>query len=244
MSEETKTPEAEPRRAAGAASEAGAGAPAPQASNDPAPSGGAEEAALLAAKMEALEKERDSLKDQLFRALAETDNIRKRAEREKAETAKFAIVKFAQDIVGVGDSFQHAIAAVPPDAAEKDAALKSFLDGVTIAERSFLAALERHGVTRIDPAGEIFSPHRHHAVSEEQNPDLPPGSITKVYQTGYLIEDRVLRPAMVVVARGGKKQAAGGAAEPANENTAPASEAGAPPPEPGPPAAGGEEKAG
>lgn len=228
MAEEPKTPEAEPQRAA--------------AAPDPAANSGAE-AAPLAVKTEALEKERDSLKDQLFRALAETDNIRKRAEREKAETAKFAIAKFAQDIVGVGDSFQHAIAAVPAEAAEKDPALKSFLDGVIIAERSFLAALERHGVTRIEALGEIFSPHRHHAVSEEQSPDLPLGVITKVYQTGYLIEDRVLRPAMVVVARGGKKPISAGEAAPANENTAPPAEAEASPePESIPP--GAAEKAG
>ncbi len=210
-----------------------------------ATAGAASEAAAPEAEGETLRHEIDGLKDQLFRALAEMDNLRKRTDRDKADTAKFAIAKFAQDIVNVGDSFQLAINAVPADAADKDPALKSFLEGVTIAERAFLAALERHGIKQINPAGEPFNPYQHHAASEEQDASVTAGTITKVYQVGYVLEERVLRPAMVVVARGGKKPAPEEAIKPANENTAPASENGAAPsPDATVPKGQAEEKAG
>jgi molecular chaperone GrpE len=149
------------------------------------------------------------------------DNMRKRAEREKAETAKYAISRFARDVVGVSDNFQRAIAAVPPGAAEQDPALKSLVEGVTMSEREFLNVLERHGLKRIDPAGEVFNPHLHQAVMEQANADLPSGTVVRVVQPGYSLEDRVLRPAMVVVAKGGPKPAkpADLRARPANDDT-------------------------
>lgn len=147
--------------------------------------------------------------DQLLRAVAETENVRRRLEKEKNEIGKYAIAKFAKDILTVGDNFQRAIAAVPKDAVATDPALKSFLDGVVLAERDFISALERHGVKLIDPVGEPFNPHHHQAVMEQENADVPAGTVLQVFQTGYLLEDRCLRPAMVVVSRGGPKADAG-----------------------------------
>ena len=140
-----------------------------------------------------------------IRAVAETENVRRRMDKEKDETAKYAISKFAKDILSVGDNFQRAIAAVPAEAAEADPALKNFLDGVILAERDFKTALEKNGVRVIDPAGQPFNPHHHQAVMEQENAEVPSGTVLQVFQSGYLIDDRCLRPAMVVVSRGGPK---------------------------------------
>ena len=154
---------------------------------------------------EAWKAEVTELKDRLLRAHADMDNMRKRAEREKADAHKYAISNFARDIVTVGDNFQRAIAAVPAGAVEQTPALKSFLDGVTLTERELTNVLERHGIKRIDALGELFNPHLHQAISELEQPYLPAGTVVQVVQSGYIIEDRVLRPAMVIVARGGAK---------------------------------------
>jgi molecular chaperone GrpE len=157
------------------------------------------------ARIAELESQVADMTDRLLRAHAEMDNMRKRTEREKADTAKYAISKFARDIVDVSDNFQRAIAAVPPGAADQDPALKSLIEGVSMSEREFLNVLERHGVKRIDPAGSIFNPHLHQAVMEQPKAEVPSGTVLQVIQPGYTIEDRVLRPAMVVVATGGAK---------------------------------------
>jgi molecular chaperone GrpE len=176
----------------------------------------------------ALKAEVEGLKDRWLRAHAEVENIRKRAEREREEAAKYAITKLAKDIVGVGDNFQRCIDAVPAGAAEKDATLKSFLEGVTMTERELLNVLDRHGIKRQQPMNEPFNPHLHQAVMQVPRTDVPNGTVVEVYQAGYTIEDRVLRPAMVGVAQGGPKpsDAANGgggpdAAPSANESTPP-----------------------
>lgn len=157
------------------------------------------------AELTALKAEAADLRDRLLRAHAEMDNLRKRTEREKADAHKYAVTKFARDIVTVGDNFQRAVDAVPADAADKDPVLKSFLDGVTLTGRELLNVLERNGIKRIDPKGEPFNPHYHQAVMEMPSPDVPSGTVTQVFQPGYMIDDRILRPAMVVVAKGGMK---------------------------------------
>lgn len=165
---------------------------------------------MIAALQTELEKktaEATEKHDLYVRAIAETENVRRRLEREKEETAKYAISKFAKDILSIGDNFQRAIAAVPKEAVETDPALKSFLDGVVLAERDYRAALERHGVKQIEPAGQPFNPHHHQAVMEQENTEVPAGTVLQVFQVGYLIDDRCLRPAMVVVSRGGPKAA-------------------------------------
>ncbi len=158
--------------------------------------------AELDAKNGELEGQIRDLTDRLLRAHAEMDNIRKRAEREKVDASKYAISKFARDIVGVADNFQRAISAVPADS-EKSGALQSLIDGVMMTEREFLNVLERNGVRRVDPKGEPFNPHYHQAVMEQMNPSVASGTVLQVFQSGYVIEDRVLRPAMVVVSTGG-----------------------------------------
>ena len=155
----------------------------------------------------ALQAEAADLKDRLLRAHAEVENIRKRSEREKEETAKYAVTKLARDIVNVGDNFLRAIDAVPAGAAEQDPALKSFLEGVTMTERELLNVLERHGIRRVQPMNEPFNPHLHQAVMEIARSDVPSGIIVQVFQAGFMIEDRVLRPAMVAVSKGGSKPA-------------------------------------
>lgn len=166
--------------------------------------------AMIAALQGDLDKKSAEIaakQDQYLRAVAETENVRRRLEKEKEDIAKYAISKFAKDILTVGDNFQRAIAAVPKDAVETDPALKTLLDGVILAERDYKTALERHGVRIIDPAGQPFNPHHHQAVMEQENASVPAGTVLQVYQVGYMIDDRNLRPAMVVVSRGGPKVA-------------------------------------
>jgi molecular chaperone GrpE len=171
----------------------------------------------------ALEMQIGDLTDRLLRAHAEMDNLRKRNERDKADIAKFAISKFAREILAIGDNLQRAIAAVPPGAAEVDPALKSLIDGVAMTEREFVNVLERNGVQRIDSEGEPFDPHKHQAMTEVHDPGVAAGTVVQVFQPGYIIEGRVLRPAMVVVAKGGAKKAkvdaAAPGAEAANDDT-------------------------
>ena len=164
--------------------------------------------AVIDALQEELEKKDAEVAekhDQVLRAAAETENVRRRLEKEKLETAKYAITKFAIDVLTIGDNFQRAIDAVPKDAVDADPALKTLIDGVIFAERDFQKALERHGVKSLDPAGQPFNPHHHQAVMEEDNASVPAGTVLRVFQTGYLIDDRCLRPAMVVVSKGGPK---------------------------------------
>lgn len=201
MSDETMKPNA-PGATSGA-----------DATSSAAPSDPALEVERLAAEVDTLQGQIADLTDRLLRAHAEMDNMRKRAEREREETAKYAISKFARDIAGVADNFERARQAVPPDASEQDPVLKGLLEGVAMTEREFLNALEKNGVRRIVPKGEAFNPHLHQAMMEAHNPDVAPGTIVEVYQAGYVIDDRVLRPAMVVVAKGGPKPAPAAAGE-------------------------------
>jgi len=188
------------------------------------PQHGALDQAQVEAIITALQAEAADLKDKLLRAHAEMENLRKRAEREREETAKYAVARFARDIVNVGDNFQRAIDAVPPGAAEQDAALKSFLDGVTMTERELLNVLERHGIRRVHPLNEPFNPHLHQAVMEIQRTDVPSGTIVQIFQAGFMIEDRVLRPAMVAVSKGGPKQAPPSEGSPGPSGAGPANE--------------------
>lgn len=156
-------------------------------------------------RVEAKEAQLDAANDKVLRSYADLDNMRKRVEREKEETAKYAIAKFARDVVGVADNFERAVASVPADAKVDNPALVALIEGVTLTEREFLNVLERHGVKRVSPQGEAFNPNFHQAVMETHNPDVPAGTVLQVFQQGYMIDDRVLRSAMVVVSSGGAK---------------------------------------
>ncbi len=168
------------------------------------------------AALDAKEAQLEVANEKVLRGFAEIENMRKRVEREKQETAKYAITKFARDIVQVADNFERAVASVPADAKAGNLALTNLIEGVSLTEREFLKTLERHGVTRVAAAGEPFNPHVHQAVMEQADPSVATGTVLQVYQVGYLIDDRVLRPAMVVVSTGGPK-----AARPAASNTPP-----------------------
>jgi molecular chaperone GrpE len=153
------------------------------------------------AVLEALKAEVETLKDQRLRALAEVENIRRRADKERAEASQYAVTKFARDMVGIADNFSRALAACPPalrDAA--DTQVKAVLDGVEATDRQLLATLERYGVKQIETEGK-FDPNLHQAIAEVPGNGKPAGNIVDVMQTGFMIGDRLLRPAMVTVAR-------------------------------------------
>lgn len=157
------------------------------------------------AERAALQDENAALKDKLLRTMAEMENLRRRTEREKSDTAKYAISQFARDVLTVSDNMRRAIEAVPDEAVADDAPLKSLLDGVEVTERELTNALERHGIKRLEPKGERFDPHLHQAMFEIDRPDVVAGTVLDVLQAGYMIDDRVLRPALVSVAKGGEK---------------------------------------
>lgn len=153
-----------------------------------------------------LEAEVAGLKDQLLRTLADMENLRRRTEREIADTRAYAVSSFARDVLSVGDNLQRALAALPAEAREgAGPAVTALLEGVEMTERELLNTLDKHGVKQVDPAGEKFDPNFHQAMFEVPNPDVPSGTVVQVVQVGYKIGDRVLRPALVGVGRGGRK---------------------------------------
>ena len=150
----------------------------------------------------------DELRDKYLRAMAEADNIRKRAERDVVDARAYGIASFARDIIGVSDNLSRALEAIEPEArTSAQGTLKALLDGVELTRRELEKALKKQGVRPIDPKGEKFDPHFHQAMYEVPNADAPPGTVVQVMQTGYAIGERVLRPALVAVAKGGPKAA-------------------------------------
>ena len=147
-------------------------------------------------------------KDKNLRLLAEMENLRRRTDEEKAAAAKYAVTRFAGDIVNLIDNFQRATGAVPAGAIENNPTLKSLVDGVAMTEREFLNVLERHGIKRISSIGEVFSPHYHQPMMQIANAEVPAGTILNVLQEGYMIGDRVLRAAVVAISEGGPKPGA------------------------------------
>lgn len=153
-------------------------------------------------RLAAVEAELADSKDRLLRALAETENVRRRLQRERDDAQKYAVGTFAKDLLSVIDNLRRALEAMP-EAEVKDQRTRSLRDGVAATERELLAAFERHGLKRIDPRGERFDHNFHQAIFEVERPDLPAGTVVEVLQPGYLLHDRLLRPAMVGVAKGG-----------------------------------------
>jgi molecular chaperone GrpE len=149
-----------------------------------------------------LTEEAGKLRDQLLRTLAEMDNVRKRTEREKAEATLYAASNFARDILSVSDNLTRALATAE-EVHLKDAAepVKNLVAGVEMTNRELLNVFERHGITRIDPMGEKFDPHYHQAMFEVPTREDPPGMVVQVMQAGFKIGERVLRPALVGVAK-------------------------------------------
>lgn len=158
------------------------------------------------ARAAALAEEVAGLKDRLLRSMAETENFRRRAEREREETAKYAVSNFAKELAAVADNLRRALDSVPAETRE-DPGVKALAEGVEMTERAMLSAFERFGVKRIDPLGERFDPNRHQAMAQVET-DQPAGTVIQVMQAGFVIHDRLLRPAMVIVS---KAKAAGDA---------------------------------
>jgi molecular chaperone GrpE len=149
-----------------------------------------------------LKAENAELKDKLLRTMAEMENFRRRADREKADVMKYAVTAFAGDIVTVGDNLKRAIEAIQKEAGDNPA-IRTLLEGVEVTERELIKVFERHGVTRFEPIGEKFDPHFHEAMLKIDVPNVAADTVVQVLQAGYKISERVLRPAAVVVAKGG-----------------------------------------
>ena len=143
----------------------------------------------------------EALKDKLLRALAETENVRKRADREREEVAKYGITSLARDIVGIADNLRRALESVPAESKESDARIKSLREGVALTQQEFEAVLARHGIERIEPLGELFDHNFHQAMFEIEDKEHSAGTVVQVLQEGYRIHDRLLRPAMLGVAK-------------------------------------------
>ena len=160
-----------------------------------------------------LDRELAEAKDRLLRALADMDNMRKRTEREVADARVYGISNFARDILGVADNMHRAMQALDDELrAKADEATKALLEGVELTERELINVLEKHGVTKVEPLGQKFDPNRHQAMYEIEDASVPSGTVIQVMQAGYLIGERVLRPALVAVSKGGGKP------PPANDN--------------------------
>jgi molecular chaperone GrpE len=156
-----------------------------------------------------LVNENEELKDRALRAAAEMENLRRRTARDVHDARSYAIANFARDMLAVSDNLRRALDAIPAEAKNSgDAAITALIEGVEMTERAMLAALERHGVKKLEPEGERFDPHFHQAMFEVPNPDVPSNTVVNVVQAGYVIGERVLRPAMVGVSKGGPKQVA------------------------------------
>ena len=153
--------------------------------------------------------ERDELKDRVLRTLAEMENLRRRTEREVADARTYAVTNFARDMLNAADNIRRALESMPAEAASAaEGPFKALIDGIELTERDLAKTLGRHGVKLIEPQGQRFDPNRHQAMFEVPNAEVPNGTVVQVMQSGYIIGDRVLRPALVGVAKGGPKAAA------------------------------------
>ena len=141
--------------------------------------------------------------DRLLRALAETENVRRRGEREREDTSRYAIARFAGDLLPVADNLRRAIDSVPAAARDENALLATLLEGVEATERELQKLFEKHGLKRLDPIGEIFDPNFHEVLFEQDAPDQPAGTVVQLLEPGYKIGDRLLRPARVGVVKAG-----------------------------------------
>jgi molecular chaperone GrpE len=169
----------------------------------------------------ALEREHAEMKDRLLRTLAEMENLRRRTEREVTDARLYGVASFARDVLVVADNMRRALDALPAEArADTEAGIKALVDGVELTERELLKALEKNGVRQFTPQGEKFDPNVHQAMYEVPDASVPAGSIVQVVQPGYMIGERVLRPALVGVSKGGPKVAPKSAAGNDNNETA------------------------
>jgi molecular chaperone GrpE len=183
---------------------------------------GSPEQTQAAAPSTALEREHAEMKDRLLRTLAEMENLRKRTEREIADSRLYSVTSFARDMLVVADNMRRALEAVTPELrSTAETGVKALIDGIELTERELLKALEKNGVRQFTPQGEKFDPNLHQAMFEIPDATVPAGSVVQVVQPGYMIGDRVLRPALVGVSKGGPKAAP---SPPSNDNAKAAKE--------------------
>ncbi|MDA1088841.1 MAG: nucleotide exchange factor GrpE [Proteobacteria bacterium] len=190
--ETAETPAAEPETDAAAAEEAG--------------EEGVVEAAAAAPEEEDLEAKVADLKDKLLRALAEAENVRRRAERDKEDASKYAISNFARDMLALSDNLHRAMNSVDPETRRKDPAVEQIIVGLEMTARDVQATFERYGIKTIEAMGEKFDHNLHEALFEMDDASKPSGTVVQVVETGYVLKDRLLRPAKVGVSKGGPKE--------------------------------------
>jgi molecular chaperone GrpE len=171
--------------------------------------------------VELLVKEAADSRDKMLRTLAEMENLRQRTRREVADAKTYGISGFARDILDIADNLQRALDAVPAEAkATADSGMKALMEGVELTERSLLNTLEKNGVRKFDPSGERFDPNFQQAMYEVPDPSVPAGTVVQVVQAGYMIGERILRPALVGVSKGGARPAPASAANGNEPNSA------------------------
>jgi molecular chaperone GrpE len=176
----------------------------PESATGPKPPAEADGFAVI----EKLNAENAELKDRVLRVLAEMENLRRRTEREVADARAYGVTAFARDMLTVADNLARALESLPGEArATAEGALKGLMEGVEITARDLQSALGRHGVTKLEPHGEKFDPNFHQAMFEVPDETKPAGVVTEVVQSGWKIGERVLRPALVGVSKGGPKAA-------------------------------------
>jgi molecular chaperone GrpE len=189
--------------------------PAPEAAGTEGPAAETDAIGTAPDPTAELVREVADLKDRLLRSLAERENLRRRADRQVDDARVYGIASFARDMLGVGDNMRRALDAVTPELRETaEPAVKALIEGVELTERELLKVLEKHGVKKLEPLGAKFDPNLHQAMYEVPDPSVPSGTVAQVVQAGYTIGERVLRPALVAVTKGGPKAAAA----PANDN--------------------------
>lgn len=163
---------------------------------------------FLQAELERVEAEKVEASDRMLRTVAEMENLRRRTAKDVADAREYSIAAFAREMLAVSDNLRRALDAVPAEAREAgDAGLMALIEGVELTERSMLQALEKHGVRKISPEGERFDPNFHQAMFEIPDAEVPSNTVLQVVQDGYVIGERVLRPALVGVSKGGPKPA-------------------------------------
>ncbi|MGB9151573.1 MAG: nucleotide exchange factor GrpE [Alphaproteobacteria bacterium] len=162
---------------------------------------GAAETDAAAARIADLEKQLAEMKDRALREMADAENTRRRSQKEREETSKYAVTSFAKEMLGISDNFRRALDAAPTE--NLDPATKNLIVGIDATERQLQAILDRFGIKKINPIGQPFDPNFHQVMMEVDSADHPAGTVVKVLQAGYMIHDRLLREAMVAVAKAG-----------------------------------------
>ena len=195
-------------------------APIPSMTRDAAAAPGEAPQDDLAARVAELEAQLAETKDHMLRALAEAENVRRRAERDKQDASKYAVASFARDVLSVGDNLRRALDSIDAEARKSSETLETLATGVEMTERELLSAMERNGIKRIDPLGQRFDSNAHEALFEIPDESKPQGTVAQVIEAGYMLHDRLLRPAKVGVTKGGPKP------EPKPEPVAPAAAGG------------------